>query len=94
MKITLEEIKRLEKLSALSSGEEKLKSLIADFEQIADFVEQVKNLDMDKYISQSRVLTIDELREDEVIKSIDRKNLLMNAPEKNEEAYIVPRVVE
>lgn len=94
MKITLDEIKKLERLSALSSSEEKLKSLVKDFEQIADFVEQVKNVDVDKLNSYSRVLSIDELREDEVVPSTDRARLLMNAPDKNGEAYIVPRVVE
>lgn len=94
MKITLDEIKKLERLSALSSSDEKLKSLVKDFEQIADFVEQVKNVDIDKLNSYNRVLSIDELREDKVVPSTDRASLLMNAPDKNDEAYIVPRVVE
>lgn len=94
MKITLDEIKRLEKLSALSSSEEKLKSLMADFEQIADFVEQIKDVDIASLNEYNKTLAIDELREDEISQTTDRASLLMNAPDKNDEAYIVPRVVE
>lgn len=94
MKITLDEIKRLEKLSALSSSEEKLKTLIKDFEQIAEFVEQVKNVNIEELESNNRILSIDELRDDVVEKSLDQKTILMNAPEKNEEAFIVPKVVD
>lgn len=94
MKITLDEIKRLEKLSALSSSEEKLKTLIKDFEQIAEFVEQVKNVNIEELESNDRILSIDELRDDVVEKSLDQKTILMNAPEKNEEAFIVPKVVD
>ena len=94
MKITLDEIKRLEKLSALSSSEEKLKGLVKDFEQIAEFVEQVRNVDIEELNSYNRVLDISELRDDEVRTSFNRDVILMNAPEKGEGAFIVPRVVD
>lgn len=94
MKITFEEIKRLEKLSALSSDEEKLKSLVKDFEQIAEFVEQVRMIDIEELDSCNRVLTINELREDNIEESFSQNEILMNAPEKNDEAFIVPRVVD
>ncbi len=94
MKITLDEIKRLEKLSALSSSEEKLKGLVKDFEQIAEFVEQVRNVDIEELNSYNRVLDISELRDDEVRPSFNRDVILMNAPEKGEGAFIVPRVVD
>lgn len=94
MKITLDEIKRLEKLSALSSSEEKLKNLVKDFEQIAEFVEQVRNVDIEELNSYNRVLDISELREDIVRPSFNRNVILMNAPEKGEGAFIVPRVVD
>jgi len=94
MKITLDEIKRLEKLSALSSSEEKLKELVKDFEQIAEFVEQVRNVDIEELNSYNRVLNISELRDDVVQKSFDQDVILMNAPEKGEGAFVVPRVVD
>lgn len=94
MKITLDEIKKLEKLSAFSSSEEKLNMLLEDFGNIVNYVEQVRNADIDELNSYNRVLSIDELREDKVEQSFSQSEILMNAPEKNDEAFIVPRVVE
>ena len=94
MEISLEEIKRLEKLSALSSSEEKLIELKKDFEQIANFVEQVKNFDIQSNIEYSRVLEIAELRKDVVSDSMPQDEILANAPDKGEGAFIVPKVVE
>ena len=94
MEITLDEIKRLEKLSALSSSEEKLKSLLKDFEQIAQFVEQVKEADIDQEMEYTRVLDISELRSDEIVPSMPQDEVLFNAPEKGEGAFVVPKVVD
>lgn len=94
MKITLDEIKKLEKLSAFSSSEEKLNMLLEDFGNIVNYVEQVRNANIDELNSYNRVLSIDELREDKVEQSFSQSEILMNAPEKNDEAFIVPRVVE
>ena len=94
MEITLDEIKRLEKLSAFSSSEEKLKGLMKDFQQIASFVEQVKDADIDLEIEQTRVLEIEELRPDEVKESMPQQEILANAPEQGEGAFVVPKVVD
>lgn len=94
MKITIEEIKRLEKLSALSSSEEKLQSLKSDFEQIAEFVEQVTRADIEDIDIYDRLIDIQELREDEVVNSFSQEEILANAPEKGEGAFIVPKVVD
>lgn len=94
MEISLDEIKRLEKLSALRSDDEKLKSLAKDFEQIFEFVEQIKNADIDEKIEYSRVLDVSELRQDEIKPSMPQDEILANAPEQGEGAFIVPKVVD
>ena len=94
MEITLDEIKRLEKLSALSSSEEKLKSLMKDFAEIAGFVEQVKEADIDTEVEYTRVLEINELRPDEIKPSMPQEQILSNAPESGEGAFVVPKVVD
>lgn len=94
MNIDLKEIKRLEKLSALSSSDEKLQSLVKDFEQISAFVDQVKNADIEELTFSERTVKVDELREDSVEKSFPQKEILANAPEKGEGAFVVPKVVD
>lgn len=94
MEISLNEIKRLEKLSALRSDDEKLKSLAKDFEQIFEFVEQIRSADIDEKVEYSRVLDISELRQDEIKPSMPQDEILANAPEQGEGAFIVPKVVD
>jgi len=94
MKITLEEIKRLEKLSALSYDDEKLESFVKDFEQIAQFVEQVTNVDVEEANVYGRIVKIEQLRDDVVIPSYSQEQILANAPEKGEGAFVVPKVVD
>ena len=94
MEISLDEIKRLEKLSALRSDDNKLKSLAKDFSQIFEFVEQIKNAEIDEQIEFARVLDISELRPDEIKQSMTQEEILANAPEKGEGAFVVPKVVD
>ena len=94
MEITLDEIKRLEKLSALSSSEEKLKEMTKYFAQIAGFVEQVREADIDMEMEFTRVLEISELRPDEIVESMPQDEILANAPDKGEGAFVVPKVVD
>lgn len=95
MEISYDEIKRLEKLSALNSSEEKLKSLMKDFNEIATFVEQVKNAKIDDFeMKYYNILNINELRPDVIKPSMSQEEILNNAPEKGEGCFIVPKVVD
>lgn len=94
MDISLEEIKRLEKLTAIHSSDEDLQSMAKDFNQIAEFVEQIKNADIDDIEVTARILRVDELRKDEIKESLPQTEILANAPEQGEGAFVVPKVVE
>lgn len=94
MEIELKEIERLAKLSKLSFDDKKLKSFKQEFEKIADFVEQVKSLNVEDDNNFDRVLVVSQLREDEVKPSMPVSEILSNAPEKDDSAFIVPKVVE
>lgn len=94
MEIKLEEIERLARLSKLSFDKEKLNSFKHEFERITDFVEQVKSLDVVDCDNVDGVLNIDQLREDEIKPSMPVSEILSNAPEKDDGAFIVPKVVE
>jgi len=94
MDISLEEIKRLEKLTAIHSSDKDLQSMAKDFNQIAEFVEQIKNADIDDIEVTARILRVDELRKDEIKESLPQVEILANAPEQGEGAFVVPKVVE
>jgi aspartyl-tRNA(Asn)/glutamyl-tRNA(Gln) amidotransferase subunit C len=94
MKISIEEMKRLQKLSALESSEQTLSALTEDFNEIANFVEQVRLAEVDEALQYETILQIDELRKDEVKESMPQQEVIKNAPEKNETSFVVPKVVD
>ena len=93
MKITLDEIKYLEKLSALKSSDERLLSIAEDFNEVAEFVNQIQKAEVTTDLGYEPALALSELREDVAKESITQDEVLMNAPEKDNGYFVVPKVV-
>lgn len=91
--ITLKEVKRLAKLSALEFSDEQAQSFVKDLNDMLNLINKLNEFNGDNDMF---VITHDLalLREDEVKPSADRQVILQNAPEKNDEYFIVPKVVE
>ncbi|MBE5738916.1 MAG: Asp-tRNA(Asn)/Glu-tRNA(Gln) amidotransferase subunit GatC [Clostridiales bacterium] len=94
MEISHEEIKKLVELSALEYADEDYDALAKDFSQVVAFVEQLVEADIPEQSPTARVVSVDELREDEVVPSMSQAEILANAPEQNGQAFVVPKVVE
>lgn len=95
MKIQKKEIKRLVELSALSYDEDKLEALADAFSGIAGFVDEITSVDIpDMTDDMDNIKSIEELREDNPQKPLPREEVLYNAPVHNNEAFIVPKVVD
>ncbi len=94
MDISYEEIKKLVELSALEYSEDEYEALAKDFSGIVDFVEQLVAVDIPEEKDTNRLLSVDDLREDVVVEPMPQAEILYNAPEKSDEAFIVPKVVE
>ena len=84
MEVSIDEIKRLEKLKVLSK----------EFGEILDFVEMIKNAEVDETLEYNRVVSISDLREDITCRSMTQEEALMTATEKGEGAFVVPKVVD
>ena len=78
---------------ALSDGEkEKAKK---DMGEILDYIDKLNELDTSGVEPMSHVFPVNNVfREDEVTNGDDRENMLKNAPDRNEEAYIVPKTFD
>ena len=91
--ITLKEVKRLAKLSALEFSDETAEGFVKDLNEMLALISK-----MNEFKGEDEMFIISHdlssLREDEVVTSKDRKVMLQNAPEKNEEYFVVPKVVE
>ena len=94
MRVTGELIDYLEKLSYLSLGADEKKLLSEDLEAIINGFKRLEELDTanipepDQPFDDACVF-----REDIVQASFDRELILKNAPRRNDEMFVVPKVI-
>ena len=95
MTIDLKTIKHISKLSRISVDDEKAKKLAGDLNSIFDFIEKLNELNTDKVEPLTSVVeTTLKLRNDEVKSKDIRDKILKNSQDKNEDFFVVPKVVE
>ena len=95
MSINKDTIKKISKLARISVTNDETDRLEKDLNSILKFVEQLKELNTDKIAPIASVsgqpLTMNK---DEIKKINEKEEILKNAPEKNSNYYIVPKVIE
>ena len=95
MSIEKNQVKKVAKLSRISLDESKVESLSKDLNSIINFVEQLNKLDTKDTKPLSSV--IDKTlkpRNDKVNDGQMKEEILKNSPDKNEDFFIVPKVIE
>ena len=95
MSIDKNQVKKVAKLSRISLDDNKLESLSKDLASILNFVEQLNELDTKKIEPLSSIVdkTL-EPRSDKINGGKIKDEILKNSPDKNEDFFIVPKVVE
>ena len=95
MSIDKNQVKKVAKLSRISLDDSKLESLSKDLDSILHFVEQLNKLDTKKTKPLTSIIdkTL-EPRNDKINDGKIKDQILKNSPDKNEEFFIVPKVVE
>lgn len=95
MRITKEQVEKVAGLARLSLSEEEKEQMTKDMEQILDFADQINKLEFEDVNAAAYVLPMDNVfREDKVAVSMNRDELLKNAPSKENGCFSVPKVVE
>jgi len=95
MSIDKNQVKKVAKLSRISLDDKKLESLSKDLVSILNFVEELNKLDTKKTDPLTSVIdkTL-EPRKDQILDGKIKDQILKNSPDKNEEFFIVPKVIE
>jgi len=95
MSIDKNQVKKVAKLSRISLDGKKLESLSKDLDSILSFVEELNKLDTKKTEPLTSIVdkTL-ESRKDKINDGKIKDQILKNSPDKNEEFFIVPKVVE
>ena len=95
MSIDLKTIKHISKLSRISVDEKKAEKLAGDLNSIFEFIEKLNELKTDNVQPLTSVVeTTLKLRDDEVKSKNLREQIIKNSPQKNEDYFVVPKVIE
>ena len=95
MSIDKNQVKKVAKLSRISLEDNKIDSLSKDLDSILTFVEKLNELDTKEIKTLKSIAdkTL-EARNDIVDDGKIKNDILKNSPEKNEDFFIVPKVIE
>ena len=86
---------KLGKLARISISDDKLNNLSKDLNSILEFVDQLKEIKTDQVDPTSNSLNQKlEVREDKVDTMNSAEDILENAPEKEMDFFVVPKVIE
>tara|TARA_Y100000590_G_scaffold400234_1_gene484141 strand:+ start:244 stop:531 length:288 start_codon:yes stop_codon:yes gene_type:complete len=95
MSIDKDTVKHISKLARISLDEKKVDSLSKDLTSIMKFIENLNKLKTDKTSPLTSIINASlRSRKDEVKDGKIRDQILKNSPEKNDEFFVVPKVIE
>ncbi|NCW79480.1 MAG: Asp-tRNA(Asn)/Glu-tRNA(Gln) amidotransferase subunit GatC [Pelagibacteraceae bacterium] len=95
MSINKETVKKISKLSRIASNEQFEDSMIKDLNSILTFVEQLNELNIKNIEPLSSVVEQKLFQREDVVKIMNEKeDILKNSPHKNENYFVVPKVIE
>ena len=95
MSIDKDTVKHIGKLARISLDEKKINSLSKDLSSIMEFIEKLNELNTEETVPLTSIINASlRSRKDEVSDEKIRDQILKNSPEKNEEFFVVPKVIE
>ena len=95
MSIDKNTVKHIAKLARISLNDEKIDALSKDLSSIIKFIEKLNELKTDKTKPLTSIINASlKPRKDEIKDGKIRDQILKNSPEKNEEFFVVPKVID
>ncbi len=95
MSIDKETIKHISKLARISLDDKKIENLSKDLSSIIKFIEKLNKLNTDDIKPLTSIIDASlKYRKDEILEGKIREQILKNSPEKTDEFFVVPKVVE
>ena len=95
MSIDKDTVKHIAKLARISLDEKKINSLSKDLSSIIKFIEKLNELNTEQTAPLTSIINASlQSRKDEVLDGKIRDQILKNSPGKNEEFFVVPKVIE
>ena len=94
MKITKEEVEHVANLARLELEDDAIERFAGQIGDILAYVDKLEKVDTKGVAPTSHAISLtNAFREDEVIEHLARDRSLANAPEKDDDSFIVPKVI-
>lgn len=95
MSITKDTVKKISKLSRIASNDKFEENMIKDLSSILKFVDQLNEVKIDNIEPLASTVDQDLIKRDDQVRIMnEKKDVLLNSPEDNEDFYVVPKVIE
>jgi len=95
MAITKETVEYVAHLSRIELEPQELEKISGQLSSIVDFIDKLRSVNTDNIAPTSHILPINNvLRQDQPGKALPAEKALENAPEKCDNFFIVPKVIE
>ena len=95
MAIDKSTVKYVAHLARIRLDDQELDLLSRQLEDIVNFIDKLRELNVSGVKPTSHILPAKNIfREDKPVKSLDVENVLSNAPEKKDNFFLVPKVIE
>jgi len=95
MSITKDTVKKISKLSRIASNDKFEENMIKDLNSILKFVDQLNEVKIDNVEPLASTVEQELIKRDDQVKIMnEKKDILLNSPEDNEDFYVVPKVIE
>lgn len=94
MSLSHEEVRHVALLARLGLSDEQLDTLLPELNSILGHIDRISMLDLEGVEPTTHSIPIvNSMREDVRVPSISREMALLNAPEREDGAFLVPRIV-
>jgi aspartyl-tRNA(Asn)/glutamyl-tRNA(Gln) amidotransferase subunit C len=98
VEITRAEVRKIAELAKLHFPESELDAFLAQFQRILDYIEKLKEVNVEgieptSHVALSGAHGSSHHRADETRSSLSVEEALMNAPDRGEDQFAVPKVI-
>ncbi len=95
MAITKETVEYVAHLSRIKLDSQELEKISVQLSSILDFIDKLRSVNTDNIVPTSHILPINNvLRQDQPGVSLSAGKALENAPEKRDNFFVVPKIIE
>ena len=95
MSIDKDTVKHISKLARISLDDKKVENLSKNLSSIIEFIEKLNELKTDNVVPLTSIINESLTSREDVEKNDQKRNeILKNSPEKNDEFFVVPKVIE